>query len=188
MKKNTFPYSCCLCRFLQSSHKMAVLLVLLFICSVFLCGCFETGYSSESLFPEDVSSVYVKMFDNRSFYRDMEYKLTDALSKRIESQAPYKVISSGDRADTELTGYIESTHQATLSRERQTGRALEKELRLTAVVNWKDLKTGKLLIDNRSVSASASFSRWQNQGLEYASALAANDLARKIVELMEKEW
>jgi hypothetical protein len=38
------------------------------------------------------------------------------------------------------------------------------------------------------VSAEAAFSQWQNQGFSYASALAANNLARSIVELMEKEW
>ena len=34
----------------------------------------------------------------------------------------------------------------------------------------------------------ASYSEWQNQGTAYASSLAANKLAVKIVELMEKEW
>jgi len=78
--------------------------------------------------------------------------------------------------------------ESVLSSERETGRALEKQVELRAVVNWKNLKTGELLIDNRSVSASASFSEWQNQGFNYASTLAANKLARKIVGLMEEEW
>ena len=153
------------------------------------CGCTGmSGYSNESLFPEDISSVYVEMFDNQSFRRGVEYELTDALAKRIETETPYKIISSPDRADTVISGQIVQISESMLSSERQTGRALEKEVQLRAVVNWKNLKTGELLIDNRSVSASASFSEWQNQGFGYASALAANNLARKIVELMEKEW
>ena len=56
------------------------------------------------------------------------------------------------------------------------------------MVNWKNLKTGELLINNKSVNASATYSEWQNQGFSYASTLAANNLARRIVELMEKEW
>jgi len=48
--------------------------------------------------------------------------------------------------------------------------------------------TGELLIDNQSVSASASYSEYQQQDFTYASALAANNLARKIVELMETKW
>jgi len=147
-----------------------------------------SGYSNESLFPEDVGSVYVEMFDNRSFRRGVEYELTDALAKRIEAETPYKIISRRDHADTVISGQIVQVSESALTSERQTGRALEKEVQLRAVVNWKNLKTGELLIDNRSVSASATFSEWQNQGFRYASALAANNLAQRIVELMEKEW
>ena len=154
-----------------------------------LCGCAGmSGYSNESLYPEEVDSVYVQMFDNQSFRRGVEYELTDALAKRIEAETPYKIISSRDRADSVMTGQIVSIGESVLSIERETGRALEKEVELRAVVNWKDLKTGKLLIDNRLVSASASFSEWQRQSFEYASTLAANNLAERIVELMEKEW
>ena len=152
-------------------------------------GCVEMGgYSNESLFPEEVSSVYLEMFDNRSFRRGVEYELSDALAKRIEAETPYKIISSRDRADTVISGQIVHVGESVLISERETGRALEKEVQLCAVVNWKNLKTGKLLIDSRSVSASASYSEWQNQGFSYASTLAANNLARKIVELMEREW
>lgn len=152
-------------------------------------GCAErNGYSNESLFPEEVSSVYVEMFDNRSFRRGVEYELTDALAKRIEAETPYKVISSRDRADTIISGQILSADESWLSTERQTGRAMEKEVELRAVVNWKNLKTGELLISNRRVSASASYSEWQQQGFRYGSTLAANNLAQRIVELMEKEW
>jgi len=154
-----------------------------------LCGCEQlSGYSNESLFPEDISSVCVEMFENQSFWRDVEYELTDALAKRIEAQSPYKIISSTDRADTVISGQIVSIDEAALSTERQTGRALEKQVELTAVVNWKNLKTGQLLIENQSVSASASYSQWQNQGFRYGASLVANKLAVKIVELMEKKW
>ena len=151
-----------------------------------LTGC--SGYSNESLYPKQVTSVYVEMFDNRSFWRGVEYKLTDALAKRIESQTPYKVVSSCDRADTVISGQILSIDQGALSRERQTGRLMEKEVLLEAVVSWKNLKTGELLMNNQTVNASASFSEWQSQGFDYASALAANKLAQQIVEQMEKGW
>ena len=44
------------------------------------------------------------------------------------------------------------------------------------------------LIDNKAVNASASYSEWQSQGFGYASTLAANRVAERIVELMEKGW
>ncbi|MFH1883943.1 MAG: LPS assembly lipoprotein LptE [Planctomycetota bacterium] len=154
-----------------------------------LCGCAElSGYSNESLFPQKVDSICLEMFDNQTFRRGTEYELSDALSKRIEVETPYKIVSSRDRADTVISGQIVSIAEFALSTERETGRVLEKEVELEALVNWKNLMTGELLIDNQSVTASASYSEYQQQDFKYASSLAANNLARKIVELMERKW
>lgn len=173
------------------NHKILVLLCscTLILCILCLSGCTDmAGYSNKSLFPEDVSSVCLEMFDNRSFRRGVEYELSDALAKRIEAATPYKIISSKDRADTVMSGQIMNISELVLSFERETGRPLEKEIQLSAVVNWKNLKTGELLIDNETVISQATYSAYQNQDFSYASALAANKLARRIVELMENQW
>ena len=86
------------------------------------------GYSNDSLFPQDIHTVCVHMFDNRSFRRNMEYDLTDALAKRIEAQTPYKIVSDQDRADTVITGQIVSISDSALTMDRELGEALEKEL------------------------------------------------------------
>jgi hypothetical protein len=156
------------------------------ICLLVLAGC--GGYSSKSLYPDDVGTVYVEMFDNQSFRRGIEYELTDALAKRIEAQTPYKIVTSRDRADTIISGQIVQANESVLSTEREVGRALEKSVELHAVVTWKNLRTGELLIDNKRVSASASFSEWQNQDFIYGSVIAANSLADKIAESMETGW
>ncbi len=173
------------------SHKFPDSLVLLYSCAfcMCLCGCAAMrGYSNESLFPEDVRSVCLKMFDNQTFRRGVEYELSDALAKRIEAHTPYKIVSNPDRADTVISGQIVSLGERPLSTERETGMVMERQLELQAVVNWKNLKTGQLLIDNQSVSASASYSDFQMQEFKYVSTLAANNLAQKIVELMENKW
>ncbi|MFZ2147318.1 MAG: LPS assembly lipoprotein LptE [Sedimentisphaerales bacterium] len=163
--------------------------LVLFTLGLGLSGCAEiSGYSNESLFPQDMDSVCLEMFDNQTFRRGTEYELSDALSKRIEVETPYKIVSSRDRADSVISGQIVSIAELALSIERETGHVLEKEVELKALVNWKNLKTGVLLIDNQSVSASASYSEYQKQDFTYASSLAANNLARKIVELMERKW
>ncbi|MCJ7729248.1 MAG: LPS assembly lipoprotein LptE, partial [Sedimentisphaerales bacterium] len=144
--------------------------------------------SNESLFPQDVNTVCLEMFDNRTFRRGAEYELSDALAKRIEADTPYKIVSSANRADTVMNGQIVSITESALSLERELGRVLEKEVEVRAVVNWKNLKTGELLIANQQVNASATYSTFQKQDFSYASSLAANNLARKIVELMEKKW
>ena len=170
-------------------NKVFVFLFFALSASFLLCGCGDMGgYSNESLFDDEVDSVYIEMFENQSFRRGIEYELTDALAKRIEAETPYKVISSRDRADTIISGRLTSAGASVLTGERETGRALEKEVELRAVADWKNLKTGELIIDNLAVSAVSSYSEWQNQSFEYASTIAANKLAERIVELMEKPW
>jgi len=154
--------------------------------STILCGC--SGYTNNSIYPEDIKTVYLKMFDNQDFRRGVENELSDALSKRIEADTPYKIVSNQDYADSVISGQIVSIGEFALTTERETGHILEKEVEVRAVVNWKNLKTGELLIDSRTIGSSASYSEYQQQDFKYGSILAANNLAVRIVELMEKNW
>lgn len=156
------------------------------LAAVLLTGC--SGYTNKSLFPQDVKSVYVQMFDNRTFRRGMEYTLTDALAKRIESDTPYRIVSDRDRTDSILDGQLVVIAESILTMERETGRALEKEVVLTATVDWKNLKTGRMMINHQSITAAASYSDFLDQDFTYASTLAANKLAEKIVEVMQDNW
>ena len=161
--------------------------ILMFFALVFVfSGC--EGYSGDSLYTKDVDSVYLEMFENRGLRRGVEFEVTDALSKRIEAQTPYKIISNRDVADTIMSGEIVTIGESVAVSERETGRAIEMLVEIRAVVNWKNIKTGDLLIENMEVVGRSSYSRWQNQGFRYASGVAANNLAEKIVELMEKDW
>ncbi len=163
--------------------------VLCLLSSVFLGGCGpSTGYTNASLFPSDVNNVYLEMFDNRSFRRGIEFTLSDALAKRIEVDTPYKIVSDRDRADSVMSGQITLAGESILTIERDIGQALEKEVILTAVVNWKNMKDGKLMINSRTVTATASFSEFQRQDFVYGSGVAANKLAQTIVELMKNPW
>jgi len=163
--------------------------VVCLLSSVLLGGCgSSTGYSNASLFPSDVNNVYLEMFDNRSFRRGIEFALSDALAKRVEVDTPYKIVSSRDRADSVMSGQIVAAGESILTIERDLGRALEKEVALTAVVNWKNLKDGRLMLNSRTVTATATYSDFQGQDFTYASSVAANKLARSIVELMKNQW
>ncbi|MCU0915277.1 MAG: LPS assembly lipoprotein LptE [Planctomycetes bacterium] len=151
------------------------------------CGA-STGYTNASLFPTDVNSVYLEMFDNRTFRRGIEFTLSDALAKRIEANTPYKIVSNRDQADSVIGGQIVTASESILTIERNLGRALEKDVAVTTVVNWKNLKDGKLMINSRSVSATATYSEFQGQDFTYASTVVANKLAQGIVQLMENQW
>jgi len=128
------------------------------------------------------------MFDNATFQRDLEYDLTDAIAKRIDSETPYRIVSNRNRADTVLSGKITGIGSSTLTVERETGRALEDQAEVTAVFSWKNLKTGEYLLENVSVSATAGYSYFQGQSFDYATKAAANKLGERIVEQMQAKW
>ena len=151
------------------------------------CGAFN-GYSNDPLFTPDVQTIYVEMFENNSFYRGVEYHFSDAVAKKIEAETPYKIVSDRNKADSIIGGKLVEVQKGLLTSERETGRALESDITLQVVVNWKNLKTGQLLLDNQTITASASFSEWQGQSFEYGSTLAANKLANRVVQSMAVDW
>ena len=166
--------------------KNNILLLVLLGVLLTLAGC--NGYTNQWLYPENVSTVYVEMFENRTFRRGMEYTLTDALVKRIEAQTPYKVVSDRNRADTIITGEIVSISESILAGERQTGLPLEEQVSADARFRWKYLKNGKDILPETHVKAASSFSDFQDQTIEYATDVTANKLAKRIVEKMQLDW
>jgi hypothetical protein len=161
----------------------------------FLCGCTAVllagclgGYSSQPLYPQDVKSVYVEMFDNTTFRRDLEYDLTDAIAKRIDAETPYRIVSDRSRADTVISVNIIAINDSVLTVERSIGRALESQAEVIAQFSWKNLQTGQYLIENKKISATAAYSEFQQQSFDYASKSAANKLAERIVEQMQTGW
>ena len=153
---------------------------------LFFAGC--AGYSNKPLYTDEVKSVFVEMFDNTTFERDLEYDLTDAIAKRVEEETPYKIISDKSRADTVLSGKITGIGSSALTLDRDTGRALENQTEITAEFSWKNLKTGQYLVENASLTATAGYSEFEQQSFEYASRIATNKLAERIVEEMQTKW
>ncbi len=166
--------------------KPAAVIIVSVCTAVLFAGC--SGYTNKPLYSQDVKSVYVEMFDNATFERDLEYDLTDAIAKRIEAETPYKIVSDRSRADTVLSGKITGIGSSVLTIERETGRSLESQAEVTAQFSWKNLKTGEYLLENSATSATASYSEFQQQGFDYASKTAANKLAERIVEQMQTKW
>ena len=153
----------------------------------FIGGC-GSGYNNGWLYPEDISSVYVEMFDSRSFRRSHEFDLTDAICKRIEAQTPYKIVSDRNVADSVLSGQITSIGRNIITYERNTGQTFEDAARVIVQVSWLNLKNNEMLLDNESVSAVASYSSFFDQDFDYASKVAVNRAAEKVVERMQENW
>ncbi len=145
------------------------------------------GYTNDWLHPQDVGSVYVEMFDTRSFRRGHEYDLTSAICKQIEARTPYKIVSDRDKADTILSGRM-NIGAGILSSEPYEGRALEREALVSVIFTWKNLKTGEILINRETVQVSADYTTRLGQDFEYAADVAVNRAAERVVERMEQSW
>ena len=147
------------------------------------------GYTSMSVYRDDVRTVAVPIFENDTYVRDVEFDLTDALIKEIESRTPYKVVNRS-RADTILIGRIREVDLDQLSKSRLTGLSEEVILSVTIDFRWQHQLTGKLLLDRGQFQGQGLFVPSQPSGepIELGQFAAVQQLARDIVNEMQAPW
>jgi len=171
---------------------ISVFIVIAVISGVFFIGgCGQGGfggYNNTWLHPQEISTVYVEMFDSQSFRRGHEYDLTDAICKRIETDTPYKIVSDRDVADSVLSGKIVSIGRRNISTERNTGKIFENAANVGVTVRWQNLKTNEIMVDNETVNTAVDYSTFVGQDFDYGAKAAVNRAAEKIVELMQNKW
>jgi hypothetical protein len=143
------------------------------------------GYTSKSLYPGQVKTVYVEMFESQTFRRGIEFDITRALVERLELNTPYRLAGDRRTADTVLTGALLAVGEGTLAGQRELDRPVVNEVTLVATFSWKDLRTGEYYLENQRVRTSADYAIFLGASRETAAREAANDLALRIVEQME---
>jgi hypothetical protein len=145
------------------------------------------GYQWKSLYRTDVHTVCVPIFETRDFHRGVEFQVSDALVHEIEAFTPYKVVAR-DHADTILEGEIVSVRTHPLSYSQQSD--LPQEQLASVVVNftWKDLRSGKILLQRKNFEQSASYYPTLAEGQFIGTQTAAEKMAAGIVHEMEAEW
>jgi hypothetical protein len=102
------------------------------------------GYTTKPNYDCNIHTVYVPIFENRTYYRGLEFDLTQAIVREIEAKTPFKVVSDRDRADTELTGSIVVYTKSILNR-NQYNEIREGQNLLTVNIIWRNLHTGEIL-------------------------------------------
>ena len=147
------------------------------------------GYSAASSYPQNISTVAIGIFENRTYDRDFEYELTDALIKELEARTPYKV-TSPSRADTILTGRIQKVDRRQLSKSRLTGLSEEVTLSVTIDVEWKDLRSGESLLELKSFTTHSLFvpSNPTREPIEIGQFGVAQQVARDLIAEMRADW
>lgn len=161
-------------------------------CGTAPAGCASSpseGYAPVGLFPEDVSTVAIPIFVNESLVRDVEFELTDAVVKEMERRTPYKVTAEA-RADSILLGRIRSIELDQLSKSRVTALSEEVILSVTIDFEWKDLRTGAMLVERKSFSGQGLFvpSRPTGEPIAIGEYAAVQLLARDVVDELRSNW
>jgi len=159
------------------------------VVSIWAAGC---GYLVGPPYSGEVRSIHVPIFENITWRRGLEYQLTEAVQKQIQLKTPYRLAKEGD-ADTRLTGKIVAANKAVLG---ETGFDDARELQFSLVVEltWEDLRTRKLLLQQRypipldiiQQRNQSEFAIEAGQSLATAEHDAIQRMARQIVELMEE--
>ena len=155
-----------------------------FVC--LLCGC---GYMVGSAYQAEIRSVHVPAFTSESFRRGLEFQLTESVHKEIQSRTPYRLVN-GPVADSRLSGRILDIRKDVLG-ESAFDDPRELQLRLVVEVTWEDLRSGRILAQQRvpvQLNSQSSFAPEVGQSLATGMQQATDQLARQIVEMMEMPW
>ena len=147
----------------------------------------KSAYKWASLYREDIQTVSVPIFTNKDFRRGVEFTLTDALVKQMEAHTPYRV-APRDRADTILEGEIVSIDVATMSRDVRTAIPQEQLYIMTVNFRWKDLRSGRILLERKSFQQTASYYATLGEGEFVGSQNSVEKLALAIVQEMQADW
>ena len=172
--------------------------LLVFGAVLILCGCGyqrsgnydkppQGGYQWHSLYREDLQTVAVPIFGSRDFRRGVEFALSKAVVNQLEARSPYKVVSR-ERADTVLEGEVVRVEVDTLSRAYREAIPQEQMMTLTVNFIWKDLRTGRILLERKNFQQTAAFYPTLGEGEFVGTQQAVERLALGIVQEMQADW
>jgi hypothetical protein len=145
------------------------------------------GYTQASLYRQDIRTVAVPIFTSKSYYRGVEMQLTQAIVQQIESTTPYKVVPA-ERADTILEGQVVEIGISTVSNDSRTAIPQEQLYRVSVNFLWKDMRSGRVLVERRNFEQTSAFYPTLAEGRWTGSQVASEQLARGIVQELQADW
>ncbi|MEX0713434.1 MAG: LptE family protein [Pirellulales bacterium] len=161
---------------------------------LFAGGCAGYQVGARSMYPADIQTVYVPMFESNSFRRNLGERLTEAVMKEIQLKTPYQVVSTPN-ADSVLSGRIVGERKQVMI-ETGTDEAREIQVHFLVEVTWID-RQGGVIHDTEAiplpaplvvVEQTASLIPEVGQSVATAQQEAIQRVAEQIVSLMEAPW
>ncbi|MGR3219353.1 MAG: LptE family protein [Candidatus Anammoxibacter sp.] len=148
-----------------------------------LIGC---SYSSRSILKQNVNTVYIPIFDNKTFRRGLEFGLTRAIKNEIMFKTQLK-IAEKDNADSLLSGEIVDFTEQTMTVDSNDN-IVESRIFISVNFTWKDLRSGRILAESKDVVAPTEFIVDRGETIETAKNESYVDIAENIVALMSERW
>jgi len=164
------------------------------LCSLLMLAALLTGcasYQLGSMLPDDIKTVYVPTFVNKTSEPMIEMEATQAAIRELQKDGSLKVVGTPEEADTLLTVTITDYRLTPLKFERDMNTTADQyRLTLTAQVVLTRRTTDKVVSENPRTQGEADFpiagdfTTSKRQGLPSA----AQDLAHNIVETIVETW
>jgi hypothetical protein len=132
---------------------------------------------------ERIRTVALDIFESKEFRRGLELQLTEALAKRIESETPFKLVKK-ERADSLLSGEVREIRQSTIGRDFADARPRETTATVVISYQWKDLRTGEVLLDRPNYVQTVDYIRPLGEDFYHASQRMMDRLAERMIEEM----
>jgi len=148
-----------------------------------LAGC--VGLRQGDVYPDDRDQVWVSYFGNETFYRDVEFELTERLVQEILS-SPGLRLSSKDQAEIHLSGRVLDVSQRVLSEDR-TQVPTSSTTAVTVEIVVTDTRTGEPLLKRR-LTQRGQYVPARGEDQEFARREAFRYLARDIVRELEEDF
>lgn len=150
---------------------------------LFAPGC-GTAYSWRPAVPEDMRTVSVSSFRNESDVQELGAKITGQVLREFQREGTFSIRSSGGAA-LEVQGVVKKAGAGVSAYDRRSGlRIASYEMSATLIVSVIDKKAGRVLVDNKPYTATATFAAGQDldNAQRDASGRLADDLARQVVD------
>jgi hypothetical protein len=162
-------------------------------CCLLLSGCAGYQIGNATLFPPDISTVYVPMVESHSFRPDLGEALTEAICKQIEKETPYKVVGSPN-ADSILTAKIVGETKRVIDRNK-FDEPRDNEVNYQVQVTWINRKgdqiyNGAVPLPPEFTTIGQSTAYIPEYGQSYTTSeyYVVQKMAQQIVGLMERPW
>ena len=156
------------------------------VCALIVLALAGCGYTTKPLTPDNVRTIYVPIFDNRTFRRGLEFQLTQAVKTEILYKSDLRIASRAS-ADTELIGEIVEVRENVLMEDLHDD-IVETGVTITVDIVWRDRRTNRILLEHKDISDTAEFIVTRGESIGTATEEAFRDLAERIVSLLQEDW